>query len=137
VEPELISDDHERGLVTAFSLPQRQNRYLEILVKPKRRGDITEFAHFKHLDPRWIVPIQPSSQHAENIYQVLREKGASKVCYGFSEWDEVDGKTLPLLDALKSVVGQGMGTFLSCVAGRLAYFEDEDMRCILERAKGK
>jgi len=78
-----------------------------------------------------------SSQHAENIYQLLREKGASKVCYGFSEWDEVDGKTLPLLDALKSVVGQGMGTFLSCVGGRLAYFEDEDMRCILERAKGK
>jgi hypothetical protein len=40
---------------------------------------------------------------------------------------------MPLADALRKIVGNGMGTFLSCVPGRLAYFEDEDGRWILER----
>jgi len=30
-----------------------------------------------------------------------------------------------LLDALKSVVGYGMGTVISCIPGRLGYFEGE------------
>jgi len=137
---QLDAAEHERGLITSFFFPARQERYLALLGKPKRRGDITrEFAHFKHLDPRRIVSISPSAQHFENIYELLRRKGAPEVCYGFSEWDEIDGKTLPLRDALKMVVGSGMGTFLSCLPGRLGYFEGEVMktRYILELAKGK
>lgn len=42
---------HEEALIRAFFLPGRQERYLELLAKPKRRRDITgEFNHFKHLD---------------------------------------------------------------------------------------
>jgi len=38
-------------------------------------------------------------------------------------------------EALGEVVGRQMGTFLSCIPGRLAYFEGEDMgfRWVLER----
>jgi hypothetical protein len=50
-----------------------------------------------------------------------------------SEDSDLDGKELPLLEALKKVVGYQMGTFLSCVPGKLAYFEDEDDRWILVR----
>lgn len=126
---------HEEALIRAFFLPDRQQRYLEILAKPKRRRDITrEFDHFKHLDPRRIVCIPPHKQHAADIFRILKEKGAPETCYGFSDWPEVDGKVLPLLDALEKVVGVGMGTFLSCIPGRLAFFEGEQMktRCILE-----
>jgi hypothetical protein len=35
--------------------------------------------------------------------------------------------------ALKETVGAQMGTLISCVPGKLGYFEDEDGRCILER----
>jgi hypothetical protein len=35
--------------------------------------------------------------------------------------------------ALKETVGRQMGTFISCIPGKLAYFEDEDGRYILER----
>ena len=38
-----------------------------------------------------------------------------------------------LLDALKRIVGSGMGTVLSCIPGRLAFVETEDERFILER----
>ncbi len=35
--------------------------------------------------------------------------------------------------ALNETVGYQMGTLISCVPGRLAYFENEDGRWILER----
>jgi hypothetical protein len=37
------------------------------------------------------------------------------------------------LSALKEVVGYGMGTLISCIPGRLAYFESEDERYILQK----
>ncbi|MGA2348155.1 MAG: hypothetical protein ABSF93_19245 [Candidatus Sulfotelmatobacter sp.] len=40
---------------------------------------------------------------------------------------------MPLVEALKKIVGYQMGTFLTCVPGKLAYFEDEEDRWILER----
>jgi hypothetical protein len=135
-QPQQGSEGRERSLVSAFFLPQRQERYLELLSNPKRRNDILrEFSHFKHLHPRFIVPIMRRFQHARDILAILIEKGAPDICYGFSEWNEVDGKLLPLRDALRIVVGSGMGTFLCCLAGKLAYFESEDERCILERHK--
>jgi hypothetical protein len=40
---------------------------------------------------------------------------------------------MPLDQALKATVGNGIGTILSCIPGKLAYFEDEEERFILHR----
>jgi hypothetical protein len=40
-----------------------------------------------------------------------------------------------LESALKETVGCQMSTLISCLPGRLGYFEDEDGRCILERMR--
>ena len=126
--------EHERGIFLSFIIPVRQDRYLEMLSKPKRRKDITaSLAHFKHLDMRYAVQIPPRQQHTADIFQLLRLRGAPETCYALSEDSELDGKQTPLSEALKEVVGRGIGTFLSCLPGRLAYFEDEDQRWILER----
>ena len=126
--------EHERGIIRAFIIPVRQDRYLEMLTKPKRRGNFTaSLAHFKHLDMRHVVKIPSHQQHTAEILQLLKLKGAPETCYALSEDSELDGKEISLSDALKEVVGRGMGTFLSCLPGRLAYFEDEDQRWILER----
>jgi hypothetical protein len=34
--------------------------------------------------------------------------------------NELDGKEVLLADALKKIVGRGMGTFLSCIPGKVA-----------------
>jgi len=132
-----LREMHEAQLVRAFLLPQRQSRYLELLPNPRRRKDLTcTLAHFKHIDPRWAVTIPARLQHAPDIFELLKSKGAPPMCYAISEDDDLDGKEFPLLEALKEIVGAGVGTFLSCLPGQLAYFEDEDGRCILEhRAK--
>jgi hypothetical protein len=127
--------EHERQLIEAFILPQRRRRYLEFLARPKHRNRIiSELSRFKHLDPRSVVCIPPRAQHSENIRALLLSMGAPDLCHALSEDSEIDGKELPLEKALQCVVGRGMGTFLSCVPGKLAYFEDEDQRWIL-RAK--
>jgi hypothetical protein len=41
-------------------------------------------------------------------------------------WSEaIDGKELPLLAALENAVGFGMPTIISCIPGKLAFFEAE------------
>jgi len=126
--------EHEQKLVSSFIMPERRARYLELLEKPKRRKDVTRsLAHFKHLDMRYVVPITPREQNESDILRLLREKGAPENCYALSEDDELDGREVSLADALKEIVGRGFGTFLSCIPGKLAYFEDEEDRWILER----
>jgi len=126
--------EHKRQFVLSFIIPERQNRYLELFEKPKRRTDITDsLAHFKHLDMRYVVQIARTRQHRRDILTVLKEKRALDRCWAISENDNLDGKEVDLSEALEMIVGYDMGTILSCILGRLAYFEDEDERWILER----
>jgi hypothetical protein len=126
--------EHEESVVRAFFLPERKSRYLEILSKPKQRSKLTlALAHFKHLNPKFVVPITPRYHDPESVRQLLVERGAMDRCWVISENSDLDARTMPLDLALHETVGHGMGTILSCVPGKLAYFEDEEGRCILQR----
>ena len=80
-----------------------------------------------------LVPI--GQQAAENIYKILREKNALDTCYVISSNYEIDEKQMKLKDALKKTIGSGCGTFISCIAGKLGYFEfeEQNQRYILEK----
>jgi hypothetical protein len=126
--------NHEEALVRAFILPTKRERYMEALTKPKKRAKFrSELAHFKGLDPRFVVGIAPREQNPSSLLKILTAKGAGTRCWVISENREMDGQELDLEIALKETVGYGMGTLISCVPGKLAYFEDEEIRCILER----
>jgi hypothetical protein len=60
--------------------------------------------------------------------------GAGSKCRVTSENLDLDGREMDLDAALKETIGYGMGTIISCIPGRLAYFEDEDVRYILQRS---
>ena len=128
--------NHEEELIRSFFTPTKRQRYLDFVSKPKTRQKfLLELAHFKSLDPRYLLTIPPNKQHPKDIALILTQKGAPPLCWVTSEDSRLDGKEMPLLEALGDVVGRQMGTFLSCIPGRLAYFEGEDMgaRWILER----
>jgi hypothetical protein len=63
----------------------------------------------------------------------LKSKGAPDTCLALSEDDDLNGNELSLADALQTIVGREIGAFLSCLPGKLACFEDEEERWILER----
>lgn len=129
--------DHSAALLHAFVTADRRDRYLGLLKNEKGRTKLrARLAHFHDLDPRYAHRIPPTEQNPSAIAQLLRRNGAPPTCYVLSESDQLDGKVLPLEQALEEVVGYGMGTFLSCVPGRLGYFEGEDMneRYLLSRS---
>jgi hypothetical protein len=78
-------------------------------------------------------PESRSSSTGFPIEQLLKSKGAGKTCWATSENAELDGKELEVHAALESVVGRGMGTILSFIPGKLAYYEGEDEMLLLAR----
>lgn len=116
--------NHEQELIKAF------------FAKPKNRKKfLLEISHFKALDPRYCFTLPKVEHTAEQIAAFLTRKGAPPSCAVISENFRLDGKEMSILQALGEVVGYQMGTFLICVPGQLAYFENEDGRWILERSK--
>ena len=132
---EKVTVNHASALLNAFVRPERRARYLGLLASAKGRAKLrAQLAHFRDLDPRFAAPV-PGGQGPAAIAALLVDRGAPPVCYVLSEDADLDGREMPLAEGLAAVVGRGMGTFLSCVPGRLAYFEGEDAgeRFVLER----
>jgi hypothetical protein len=69
------------------------------------------------------------------MVSLLRQKGASATVWIISEDPKIDANELPLDEAMKQAWGSSMGTILSCVRGKLAFFRGEEMKSerILER----
>lgn len=141
----LQSADHEQGVIRAFVQQDKQERFLGFLANPKNRKKFTEsLAHFRWFDQRFAAPIQwkvdpklklwdRHVQGIESIYRLLKSKGAGPTCWAISEDTEIDGRQLDLRAALEHVNGRQIGTILSCVPGKLAYFESEDETLLLAR----
>jgi hypothetical protein len=90
--------------------------------------------HGMRLDPRHASLIPPAEQDVEAIASVLDRHGAGAQCHVIG--GALDGKEAALEDALGVLVGQGSGFFISCIPGRLGYFESEEpgQRFLLRRA---
>lgn len=128
------SENWQTETIAAFVVKQKKDRYIEQLSSAKKRKQfVTNLAHFSDFDLRFVVKIPPSSQNPAEIEALLRKRGAPNICSAISEISEIDNTHISLIDALKRIVGYEMGTILCCIPGRLAYFENEDDRFILER----
>jgi hypothetical protein len=112
----------------------RRDRYLKLLSTTRGRDKFrSALAHFRDLDPRFATRVS-GGDTASAIAARLHAKGAGPTCYVLSENAELDDRELPLTQVLDEVYARGLGTLLSCVPGRLAYFESEEAseRFILE-----
>ena len=117
----------EESLIRAFADPARVGRYITLLGSPRGRAKlIAGLAHDFRLDSRRATRVASTESNAQAIEKLLRNLGAPDVCYCLSENPELDARDMPLAEALSATVGYGMGTFISCVPGRLAYYESEE-----------
>ena len=124
----------EEELIKAFFAKERRERYLDGLANPRKRRKVTDiFCHFNHLDPRYMVQIPSFDQHPPNIYRLLKQYGAPDECWVVSDERSLDSRALNLKEALEEIMGRTFATFLCCVDGKLAYFENEEGRWILRR----
>jgi hypothetical protein len=126
--------DNQQALLAAFVKRNKRDRYREILSNPRLRHKFTQqLAHFADFDPKYRLPIPSNKLFVDNIAFELQKRHSPSIVFAISEDPALDEKEVPLMEALKQIVGRGMGTVLSCIPGRLAFVETEDERFILER----
>jgi hypothetical protein len=95
---------------------------------------MSKLSHFRWLDERFANTIPSSTAHtAAEIAALLRRKEAGERVWVISQRGEIDGQELGLDAALQTIWGTDWGTFLSCVPGKLAYFNEEEGSFLLER----
>lgn len=127
---------HEEQFARSFVVPKKRDRYLTLLESKRGRAKLLDgFNHCHDLDPRYAKLLPSNEQSATSIESLLRRKGAPETCYVMSDNRDIDGREMSLSDALTETLGMDAGTLISCVPGKLAYFELEgfDGRYILER----
>ena len=125
---------HEARLVR-FVVPQYKTRFRESLESKRRDKLLASLPGFVYWDDRYLKRVPNAEQYPERIAQILIERGAPGTCYVVSINDDLDRTELPLMEALERTVGWEMGTLISCLPGRLAYFEGEppNERYVLDR----
>ena len=119
---------HEEQFARAFVVPEKKERYLSLLQSARGRKQLLAgFHHCRDLDPRFAQIIPSDRQSTQSIEELLKESGAADVCYVISENPKIDGKEMNLTAALLEIVGMDAGALVSCIPGRLAYFEMEGL----------
>jgi hypothetical protein len=125
---------HEQALLQAFVKRNKRDRYREILSNPRRRHKFThQLAHFTDFDPNYHLSIPSNKLLVDNMGFELQKRHSTSIVFAIFEDPSLDQRELPLVEALKQIVGRGMGTVLSCIPGRLAFVETEGERFFLER----
>lgn len=125
----------EEEFFRAFTVPAHRARFLSLLESKKGRDKLVRLLdHFDESNFQHAMRIPVDQQAAFEIEKLLRRKGSFEICHIMSTNHESDQKKLPLDHALKATIGNGFGTIISCIPGKLAYFEGEEPneRYILE-----
>jgi len=128
--------NHETEFVRNFIVFAKRDRYLSLLESRKGRRKLLDgLNHPRDLDGRRRSHLMPSAQTIGQIEALLKKKDAPERCYVISSSQNMDGLEMSLREALDQTVGQGRGTVISCIPGKLAYFEGEEPneRYLLER----
>lgn len=126
----------EVAFVNAFVVRDKRERYRGFLAGKRRSKVLDSLYHWDDYYSGRVVAIPPACQTRADILSKLSELGAPALCYAISNDRDLDARKMSLEEALRDVVGNGEhGTILSCIPGRLAYYEGQDPenRFILHR----
>ena len=123
-----MNKEQEILLVKSFFVKRVQERVLHELFSPKKRDQALyrlDHLYKNMLKNEYLIEITPPNSWHEDIYDLLKQHGAPDTCYCLSENEWINGKELPLKEALEHAVGFGFSSIISCIPGELAYFEAE------------
>ena len=120
----------EEAFVTNFVQKARRERASFELGSDSRRGRFLnrlchDFASV--FDARYLQTLL-ELEDAVSLRKLLEKRGAKKTCHVISCNDAVDGKVIPLGDAIQAVMGYGLPSILICAPDSLAYFEAEQKK---------
>ena len=118
--------DHEEAFVKTFLLSEKRARWAQFLSNPRRRKEVLD--HLNHNLPyiRALGTEVPGKQDfPAELERLLKSKGAGPTCHVIVDGLKIDGRELPLLEALNHICMHEFGAVLSCIPGRLVYYKPE------------
>ena len=108
--------DPESAFVHAFIVPAKRARYAQFLANPKRRQEVLErFNHELAYLPALATEVPGGQDFPEALEALLRSKGADPLCHVMVAGLKIDGRELPLREALRAVFMHRFGSVLSCI----------------------
>lgn len=118
-----MMNEHETGFLTF--LTERSARRLRALWEggPKRREAARAYLNQVEFNSRYEHPLTGRASSFDAVEKELKRRGAPPLCYVISLDPELDGRELPLDEAILAASSVFEGTFLSCLPGKLGLFE--------------
>ena len=117
------AEEHIVGFCHAFLRPEKRERLASVLSGRRRSRGVVELSHPDCIDERFATAW--TGEDPERLLHRLTKLGAGEDCYIISNADALDDRSMKLTDALREVIGIGVGTVVSCVPGRVAFYEGE------------
>ena len=122
-------NEHERGFLAFLVEPTKRRMETLLELGEKRRREVRELLHHSvRLDRRFSQRVTGSDAFSGPVEAILRKRGAPSTCYVLSANSDLDGREMRLSDVLEAIIGMGDGAFVSCIPGRLGFYEYEDMK---------
>ena len=119
-------NDHERGFLAFLAEPTKRRMETLLELGEKRRPDVRGLLdHSVRLDPRFCQHLTGSEAFSGPVEAMLLTRRAPSTCYVLAANSDLDGREMPIAEALNAIVGMGSGAFISCIPGRLGFFEYE------------
>lgn len=127
---------HEEAFVKAFIRSEKRARWAQALADHRRRGEFLDQLNqnlpYLH---EFATDVPGSQDFPGELLRLLQAKGAGPRCHVIADGLKIDGRELPLAEALNEIFLNRFGAVLSCLPGRLAYYKPESPRrgVLLER----
>ena len=114
--------DIEHQIINAFVIKRKKERALfELKDSEKRDNFIWDIEEY--FDSRYVFQIEQHIASSQELYKILRAHGAPDMCYAMGIYaPDYDGKIIGLREALNLSFRRGP-VLLSCIHGKLAYYE--------------
>ncbi|WP_255903968.1 hypothetical protein [Paradesertivirga mongoliensis] len=119
--------EHEAALIQSFIKKDKQERYLTLLAYNKGRDKFRLSLSHLELNYERAHKILPSEQYSASIIDLLKRNNAPERCYIICEHSEFDRKVTTIEQALSLLFAQRLVFFISCIPGKLVYFENEGL----------
>jgi hypothetical protein len=116
----------ELAFIEAFIAEERRERYRMLLANPRRRREILDRLNHVLLDDlRADVRREPlTGATAEGLSKRLWSQGAPDTVHLISDDGSLDGRDMPLGDALRDLLTTDWGA-VACCSNRLAVYRPE------------
>lgn len=126
------SEIHEKEFINIFIEKEKRERIMSLIKSEKTRKKFRQLlAHNIYLVKSNSYPLNANMAMKEDIYLELKKYGAPDNCWIMCEDSYYDHKEMKLENALNSLLDTGLGFIISCIPGKIAFYQGENLSCIL------